>query len=92
LDNKYLAKHHGPSLTQPKVALLGATASSNSRRVGDKFWAHSMRMRKGWRRRREREFAELLHQAQMRALSGQRHQADYETGAGWTSASRLAGI
>jgi hypothetical protein len=91
LDNKYVAKH-GPRISQPKAAVLTACAASNSARVGDKFWAHSMRMRKGWRRRREREFAELLRQAQMRALSGQRHQADYETGAGWTSASRLAGI
>jgi hypothetical protein len=91
LHQKSRAKR-GRSLTQPKDALLGVTAASNARRVKDKWWARSMRARKGWRTRLEREFGELLHLAQMRALSGWRHQADYETGAGWTRASRLWGI
>jgi hypothetical protein len=88
--NKSVARH-GPRISQPKYALRRANAASNARRVGNSFWGRSMRAKKGWRTRREREFWELLHQANMRALSGQTPQGN-ETGACWASVSRLWGI
>jgi hypothetical protein len=91
LFNKYLHKHRGPRLTQPKQALLMACAASNARRAGDRSWSRQMKRFKGWRRQRRRNFEQQIQLAEMRARSRVIPRECYE-GAGWTSASRLAGI
>jgi hypothetical protein len=92
LFNMYLDRHRGPGLSQPKMALLMACAASNVKRVGDKSWSRRMKRLKGWRRQRRRNFEQQIHLAEMRARSGGKPRGDYYSGAGWTSASRLAGI
>jgi hypothetical protein len=75
---------HGPRLSQPKYALLMATAASNARRVGDSFWGRRMRRLKGWRRQRQRDFEQQPQLKENRS----RPRAGYSD-AVWTQTARL---
>ena len=87
LLNKYLDRHRGPGLSQPKQALLMDCAASNAKRVGDKSWSRRMNRLKGWRRQRLREQTEL-EPSQNRTRIAQQGYFD----GGWTQTSRLRGI
>ena len=73
-----------------RYAALIACAASNVRRLGDRSWARRMWRLKGWRRQRRREF-EQVQPTEMRTGNAARPRAA-STGAGYTAASRLAGI
>jgi hypothetical protein len=88
LLNKYLHKHRGPRLSQPKMALLMACAASNVKRVGDKSWSRRMKRLKGWRRQLLGELRVQLEPPQDRPRIAQQGYSD----AVWTQTSRLRGI
>jgi hypothetical protein len=91
LLNKYLHKHRGPGLSQPKRALLMACAASNAKRVGDNSWSRRMKRLKGWRRQRQRELMKWLQAPPSGCGNPARRPAGH-SGMGYTPASRLAGI
>ncbi len=88
LFNKYVNRHRGPGLTQPKYALLMATAASNARRVGNSFWGRRMRRLKGWRRQRRRDFEQQLQLKENRSRNVERPRAGYSD-AVWMQTARL---
>ena len=88
LFNKYLHKHRGPGLSQPKRALLMACAASNAKRVGDNSWSRRMKRLKGWRRQLLPELLLQLEPSQDRPRIAQECYSD----AVRTQTSRLAGI
>jgi hypothetical protein len=88
LFNKYLHKHRDPRLTQPKIALLMATAASNVKRLGDNSWSRRMNRLKGWRRQLLGELLLQLEPSQERPRIAQQGYSD----GGWTQTSRLGGI
>jgi len=91
LFNKYVHKHRGPGLSQPKQALLMACAASNAKRVGDKSWSRRIRRLKGWRRQRLREF-EHQHQLEVnQSRNVERPRAGYSD-AVWMQTSRLSRV
>jgi hypothetical protein len=91
LFNKYVHRHRGPGLSQPKMALLMATAASNARRVGNSFWGRRMRRLKGWRRQRQRDFKQQPQLKENRSRSVERPRAGYSD-AVWAQTSRLTRI
>jgi len=88
LFNKYLHKHHGPGLTQPKIGLLMATAASNAKRVGDSSWSRRMNRLKGWRRQLLGELLPQVEPSQDRPRIAKQVYSD----GGWTQTSRLKGV
>ena len=84
-------QRYGFRASQPKSALLWASAVSNAQRVGDSSWSRRMRRLKGWRRQRQRDFVQQVQLAEMRARNAASRKAAC-TGVGWTPESRLAGI
>jgi len=91
LFGKYLHRHRGPRLSQPKCALLMACAASNARRVGDRSWSRRMKRLKGWHRQRRKEFEQLVSLAAIRARNAARQRGS-DTGIRWTPESRLWGV
>ena len=82
---KYLDRHRGPGLSQPKQALLMACAASNARRVGDRSWSRRMKRLKGWRRQRRRDFEQ---QQEDRSRNIERPRTGYSD-AVWMQTARL---
>jgi hypothetical protein len=92
--HKALGTHvqrYGFPAPQPKRALLWACAVSNAQRVGDNSWSRRMKRLKGWRRQRQRELLKQLQAPKQTEHNPTRRRA-VSSGAGYTPASRLAGI